>query len=200
MKKVIILAILLVIGLFLVFLITRSTKSKDKAYQISTSEQTIIKEIKALNRLETAQFTIEKVIDAGTQENRFKDILFGDRILLLAHGTVTAGFDLSQLNEDDVDVTGSSIVLRLPSPRILTTKLDNEQTRVYDRKLGLLSKGDKDLETQARRAAEDVIRQGACDGDILLEANQNGKKQLTALLKVLQFSEIQIITSEGSCE
>ncbi len=66
------------------------------SFTVRMSSQTVIKEIRALNRLETASYTIEKVIDAGTTGNRFSELLYGDRILLIAHGQVIAGFDLSK--------------------------------------------------------------------------------------------------------
>ena len=48
----------------------------DDPFSFNTSSKTVIKELRELNRLETASFTIEKVIDAGTNGNRFQEILF----------------------------------------------------------------------------------------------------------------------------
>jgi hypothetical protein len=199
MKKILLVtAVVLLLCMVLFGLISRKAK-KDDAYTITAGKTTVIKELRALNRLETAQFTIEKVIDAGTSGSRFQEILFGDRILLIAHGEVIAGFDMSKLDADDIVVEGNSITMTLPAPQILVTNLNNEQTRVYDRRQGFLTKGDKDLESAARKAAEDTIRQAACEGGILSTASENGKKQLTVLLKSLQFTSVQITVGEGSC-
>ena len=147
-------------------------------FEFQASRQTVIKEIRSLNRLETAQFTIEKVIDAGTTGNRFEELLFGDRILLIAHGAVIAGVDLSKINPEDVVINNDVLTISLPPPEILVTRLDPEMTRVYDRRTGVLSKGDKDLESQARSEAEKIIREAACTGGILREASQNAQRQL----------------------
>lgn len=168
-------------------------------YTIRTSSQTVIKELKALNRLETAQFTIEKVIDAGKSGNVFQQFLFGDKILLVAHGEVIAGFDFSKLEKNDIQVNTTTVRLTLPSPEILVTTLNNDQTRVYDRKLGLLSRGDKDLEAVARSEAEKAIRQAACQGDILGQASTNARSQLTALLKAFGFTTVIITIPEAAC-
>jgi hypothetical protein len=172
--------------------------SKPK-YTFNVSKQTVIKELKSLNRLETAQFTIEKVIDAGTSGNRFQQILFGDRILLIAHGEVIAGVDLSSLQEDDIEVQGSELRLKLPPSQILVSRLDNEETRVYDRRQGLLSRGDTNLESEARSAAEETIRNAACTGGILAEASKNSRTQLTTLFKALGFTTVIIDAPVGSC-
>lgn len=168
-------------------------------YVVRTSSQTVIKELKALNRLETAQFTIEKVIDAGKSGNVFQQFLFGDKILLVAHGEVIAGIDFSKLENSNIKVDGTTVRLELPEPEILVTTLNNEETRVYDRKLGLLSKGDKDLEAVARSAAEKAIRQAACQGEILNQASSNARSQLTALLKALGFTTVIISIPQASC-
>lgn len=171
----------------------------DKGFEINTSSKTVIKELRQLNRLETASFTIEKVIDAGTTGNQFQQILFGDRILLIAHGEVIAGFDLAKLSNDNVKIDGQTLRLTLPQPQILVTRLDNEQTRVYDRRQGLLTKGNDELESEARKAAEKEISDAACNGNILDEASKNARNQLTTLFKTLGFTTVIITIPEASC-
>jgi hypothetical protein len=169
------------------------------SFSVRMSKTTVIKELKELNRLETASFTIEKVIDAGTTGNQFQEILFGDRILLIANGQVIAGFDLSKLSANDITIKDHEIRLNLPKPEILVTTLNSNETRVYDRRLGILSQGNKDLESQARIEAEKAIRQAACQGKILDEASKNARQQLSALFKAMQFTTITIAIPEASC-
>lgn len=164
------------------------------------SSQTVIKQLQALNRLETASFTIEKVIDSGTQGNIFQQLLFGDKILLIAHGQVIAGFDLSRLLASDIEVNGKILKIVLPPPQILVTKLDNKETRVYDRTRGLLSSGDKDLESKTRLAAEKEITKSACAGNILEEAAKNARSQLSTLFKTAGFTTVVISIPNGNCE
>lgn len=166
---------------------------------INLNGASVIKELRDLNRLETASFTIEKIIDAGTSGNVFQEFIYGDKILLIAHGDVVGGFDLSQLDQNSVIVSGTTLQITLPKPQILSATLDNAQTRVYDRRLGLLSHGDKDLESKARLAATQSIQDAACKASILTEATNNARKQLTALFKALGFVNITIIIPQGSC-
>jgi len=169
------------------------------SYSLKTSNTSVVEELRALNRLETAQFTLEKIIDAGTESGSFKQFLFGDRVLLIAHGVVIAGFNLEQLRDDAVKITGQDISITLPAPEILFATLDNGQTRVFDRKLGLLTKGDDALESKVRGEAIPIIRKAACDGDILGEAAKNGRDQLTALLKTLGFAQVIVEIPAGDC-
>lgn len=188
----IILVILLLVGWFFVF--------KDSGgIKLNTDRAAVIREMRSLQRFETASFTIEKIIDGGTSGNVFQQFLFGDKILLIAHGQVIAGFDLSQISEKDIEVKDQSIRVTLPKPQVLVTTLDNTQTKVYDRTRGILSPGDKDLESKAREAAEKSIKNAACKGGILKQASDNARKQLTAFLSALGFVQISIDIPEGSC-
>lgn len=159
----------------------------------------VVKQIQALNRWETASFTIEKVIDQNSGGNVFQKFLFGSRLLLIAHGTVIAGFDLSTLSENSIRVNNESVTVVLPPPTILITSLDNQKTRVYDRQQGLLATNTNDLEANARLSAENDIRAAACSEGILANASENAKKQLTPVLQSLGFTSVTIQIPNGSC-
>ncbi len=163
------------------------------------SSQAVVTQMRSLNRWETASFSIEKVIEKGTSQNKFAQILFGDKILLIAHGEVIAGFDLSNITANSVSVHGTSIDISLPPPQILVTRLDNKLTYVYDRQQGFLAPNGKDLESEARLSAENDIRAAACTEGILSKASDTAKTQLTSLLKGIGFSTIHIIIPQGSC-
>jgi hypothetical protein len=194
------LAILAIMGLFYVFNLLNGLINKSST-SVDISRTAVIREIKSLNRLETAQFTIDKVIEAGTDknDNTFSQILYGDRLLLIAHGTIIGGVDLSKLTENDVQVSGQTISMTLPAPEILVSTIDNAQTKVFDRKLGFLTKGDKNLEAEARQKALTSIEQAACEGGILVQSGDNAKKQLTVLLGGLGFTSVTVNVPSGSC-
>ncbi|MBI3954820.1 DUF4230 domain-containing protein [Candidatus Gottesmanbacteria bacterium] len=191
------LGVLILIG-FLIWLLVKFNIS---SIQINTNLTAVIKQIQSLQRLETASFTIEKIINAGTTgDNVFQRLLFGDKILLIAHGQAIAGFDLSLVSDKDIQVDGKNIRVVLPKPQLLTVYLDNTQTRVYDRQRGILSTDEKDLETQARIAAEKSIREAACQGNILQQASDNARKQLTASFYSLGFETVTIDIPPASCQ
>jgi hypothetical protein len=191
--------ILILLGLGVYFLVGFIRHVGESRYVYRASSETVIKEIRSLNRLETASFTIEKVIDAGTGGGSLQQFLFGDRLLLIAHGSVIAGFDLAKIQETDVQVEDTTLRLTLPPPQILVTTLDPKETRVYDRRTGLLNKGDKDLETEARTEAENIITQAACTGGILQEAEKNARNQLSVLFKGLGFTTVVFTIPQGVC-
>ena len=166
---------------------------------VDTSRASVIRQVQSLNRLETSSYTMDKIIEAGQNGNAFQNLLYGDKILLVAHGTVVAGVDMSAVQPADVTVNGEDLSLKLPPTQIFSTTLDNSQTKVFDRQLGLLSKGNQNLETQARQAAESSIRQAACDGGILADAAKNAHDRLEQMFKLAGFSSVSVSVSAGKC-
>lgn len=151
---------------------------------------TIVHEVQELARLETMQYTVEKVIIAETGQGPF-GFLFGDRLLLVAHGVVIAGVDLRKLDPEDlwIDDAGQ-VILRLPESEIFITSLDNEKSYVYDRDTGLLTHGDVNLEATARMAAEEEIKRAALEDGILSQAQLNAENYLYRMLRSLGFTDV----------
>jgi hypothetical protein len=161
----------------------------------------VITQIRELGRLETASYTVEKVLEGGVdQGNELLNLLLGDRLLFIAHGEVIAGVDLTELGDDDVTVSDDrqSVTLRLPPARILTRRLDNELSRVYDREQGLLTKGDPELESQVRQDAERAVLAAACEGGILAQADLNAQRQVQILLLALDFRDVNFLPARAA--
>ena len=153
----------------------------------------IITDVQALGRLETAKFLMQTVIDLRREPTTIWDQVFGtDTLLLVAGGEVVAGFDLGQMTPQDTRVRGDMVTIVLPAPEILHSKLDNQQTYVYEQKTGLFRKPDKNIEGEARLLAEQAMQRRAVEGGILEQAQTNGRVQMEAFLRSLGFTEVVI--------
>jgi hypothetical protein len=154
---------------------------------------TVVLEIRALSRLETASYTIEKVITAESGEGPL-GFLFRDRLLLVAHGQVIAGVDLERMTEDDIRVAGDRVFVTLPPAEVFVATLDNDQTYVYERDTAIFGQ-QVDLETLARQAAEEAILEAALEDGILEQAQTNAESTIRSLLMGLGFREVVFVTA-----
>ena len=66
------------------------------------SQPSVVEKIRELKRLETVVYTIDKVVEGDRESLILPDFLAGDKILLIAHGEVIAGIDLSTLQPSNV--------------------------------------------------------------------------------------------------
>src|SRR4030043_231437 len=99
---------------------------------------TIINQIRPLARLETIQYTVEKVTTAEIGQTTLPQ-LFGDKLLFVGHGAVIAGIDLSKIRSEDLSYEDGILVINLPKAEVFVATLDNNQSYVYDRDTGLLT-------------------------------------------------------------
>ena len=154
---------------------------------------TIVHQVRRLARLETVQYTIEKVVTAESGQEGVWATLFGDRLLFVAHGVVIAGVDLGKLGPEDLWVQDGVLYVRLPEPEVFVATLDNEKSYVYDRDTGLLTKGQTDLETVARQAAEQAILEAALEDGILEQARANAEVFLERRFEQLGYTRVVFV-------
>jgi hypothetical protein len=150
---------------------------------------TYINEVRALARLETIQYSIEKVITAEIGQGTF-DFLFGDRLLFVAHGIVIAGIDMEKIGPEHLRLENGVLYVTLPPAEIFIATLDNQKSYVYDRDTGFLSQGVQDLETLARQTAEDEIRRAALEDGILQQAQTNAENYLFRFFQALGYDNV----------
>lgn len=155
----------------------------------------IIEEINSLARLETSSYAFQDIL----QIERNKELLFGvfgESLLFVAYGDVIAGVDLAKLDANDLQVASpTKILVRVPEAEIFLTDLDNDRSYVADRDIGLLTKGDADLETQIRQEAENRMLQAALENGILDRANEEARNFMADFLRQLGFTEIEFSTT-----
>jgi len=160
---------------------------------IRIDQPTVVRQIQQLQRLETVNYSMDKIISGERDNPYLPKFLAGDRLLLVVHGDVIGGVDLSQLHAQDVSIRDKTISVRLPKSEILVTRIDNSKTRVYSRDTGLFSSPDPNLETEVRQEAERQLRDAALQDNILKTADDNARSTLSALLHSLGFSSVEFL-------
>lgn len=150
---------------------------------------TYIYDVRALARLETIQYSVEKVITAEQNQGTF-DFLFGDRMLFVAHGTVIAGIDMDKIQPADMQLVNGILNVRLPPAEVFVATIDNQKSYVYTRETGMLSKQAVDLETLARQSAEQEIMKAAIEDGILQQAQTNGETFLLKFFNSLGYKTV----------
>lgn len=155
----------------------------------------VLLSVRELARLEAIDFHMERIIDLTDKQQ----VLFGlveaqDSLLLVAVGDVSAGVDLAQLQPEDIraDMSARSVQIRLPQPRVFSTRIDNQRTYVHHRRTDALARRRESLEARARQEAESTLRQAAVEAGILDRAKLSTTRTIDSVLRSLGFEDIQI--------
>jgi hypothetical protein len=164
----------------------------------TTTGPGVVEGIQDLNQLVTVRWTESVPItkeSGGTELERF---FFGERVLLISVGEVEAGVNLADIGGEDVQVNGISVTLRLPEPEILSTRLNEEETRVYDRDFSLLNlRSDDDLVDEAREQALIEVEETTRKTGILDYAESNAEDSIRAFVTSLGFGEVEFVDCDG---
>lgn len=166
---------------------------RDGRVVIHSDQPTVVRQIQQLQRLETVRYTMDKIISGERDNPYLPKFLVSDRLLLVVHGEVIGGVDLSELQAKDVSVRGRKVTVHLPNAVVLVTRLDSAKTRVYSRDTGLFSSPDPNLESEVREEAERQLQQAALEDGILRTAQKNAQNAITSILRGLGFEQVEFL-------
>ncbi|MDQ3791040.1 MAG: DUF4230 domain-containing protein [Actinomycetota bacterium] len=158
----------------------------------TTTGPVVVEGIQDLDQLATVRWRESVVITRESGGTELEQLVSGERVLLVATGDVEAGVNLADLEGEDVRVDGETVTIRLPEPEILSVSLDEDETGVYDRDLGLLNiRPDDDLVEEARERALMEVEGAARENGILDYAESNAEDSLRAFVTTLGFEEVR---------
>jgi hypothetical protein len=192
-------AIFVVAIVGIIFVVRRRRKAQGLVKPEARDPEALIMHIRGINKLASVTYREQLIHKYETHRNAsaFTKWLRNDSVLMVAHGEIMAGIDLSKMQREDITIRGGAIQIRLPQPEIIMSKLDNEKTWVERRVSGRFA-NTKDTETLARIEAEQKMLQTANEGGILEEAFERIQQPLTQFLTSMGFSQIDIYLSGGT--
>ncbi len=147
---------------------------------------TYIKQIQALSRLETIQYSVEQVVTAEEGQGTF-GFLFGNKMIVQVHGTVIAGIDMSKIQPGDLQMQNGVLTVKLPPAEIFVTTVDEDKSKVFNVQTGIFAQPDPGMVLPALTGAKDKIQQAAVDDGILEIAQQNAVTYLTRFFAALGY-------------
>lgn len=196
MKTLLTLLIGLAWGAVLLFLWYQQRYALTATRYVSSTTSSIITQLQETSKLTSMTMTVAQVIESRREfealipwfdiEAQIRRALFDDALIMTIEGVVNAGVDLSQIGSWDVVISTSGderiATIFLPETEIFDVYL-TENTKPFERSLGILSKGDATLETQMRNAAIQAIKEQAIDQGILAQATESAKNTIAWLIR-----------------
>jgi hypothetical protein len=159
--------------------------STPKTYNTAT----LLLQVQSLSQLVTVKYVMEKVVVLEDRsQNPVRQLLPDEtRVILIAHGIVKSGVDLSRMKPEDLQLSGKHITIRLPPAQITDAYLDEKQTQVIEHNTSFMRQFNKDLEQNARQNAVEDIRRAARGSGINRDADERARLELRNLFGQLGF-------------
>ncbi|MEM7067157.1 MAG: DUF4230 domain-containing protein [Cyanobacteria bacterium P01_B01_bin.77] len=165
----------------------------------------VIEQVQGASELTTAIFSMEALVPTESNRTVGNYVVGQTNLLYIAHGEVRAGIDLEAISEKNIEVIDGagdqspSLVVTLPAPKILDSKLDVTRSKVYEYDRGFLNLGPDrapELQTLAQQEALKRIRQGACDEGILSMASERAEVTMRQLLEPIGYGNLTVNVTE----
>lgn len=155
----------------------------------------VVTQIRNISEFTTACYyedlVIQEVKDSENTINKVSswfgaESLSKDELCLIAQGKVRAGFNLSNLSEDAISISGDTLRLALPKPEIFDVIVNPSNYEVF------VEEGDWSHEQVAAIQAKirTQIEQDALNYGILEQADKIGRERLTELFKVFGYNSV----------
>jgi uncharacterized protein DUF4230 len=176
-----------------------------RSQTIDRSQPVLLVSIQDLARFEAASGNFQVVVDIQQDQRFIPDIIFSQRSLFVAAGTVAAYVDFSNVGPSDV-VTSTdrkTVTINLPAPQLDKPVLDLSRSYVYASSSGLINKfgdifgGDQNKQQELYLYAEQKIAAASVDSQLGQRAATNTKAMLTELFKSLGFTSITVNFAAG---
>jgi hypothetical protein len=161
----------------------------------------IIKQMSSVSELTTSVFVMDTIVPASSRRRLGNIILGKTKLLYVARGEVKAGLDLSKIQPQHINIDGDSIVIKLPAPEILDSKVDVSKSQVYDYDRGFLNLGPDvapQLQIQAQHYTLNQIKKNACEQDILKQANDKAVTLITQLMTNVGYTNVKVIVTDNN--
>jgi len=162
---------------------------------ITNSTKSVIAKLQSVNKLESAEMTITKIMRSEkglvdiipnmSIDNTIQDFLFQDKMIFEVEWRVIAWIDLSKMQTWDVFTKIDwSVKINLPEAEVLHVILD-ENSKPFERKIWVFTKWDVEMETMIRNKAKEEMEVEAIESGILEVAHKNAKENLEKIFEDL---------------
>jgi hypothetical protein len=180
-------AVLIVTGFALGWWIHGWRPAEDPKLICSTDSGPTLEQIETLSKLTTLKAS---VADALVTQLRGKT--GGITAVLVIHGDVTLGVDLSKASFGSVDARSRTATLVLPTPRIQSVSLDQEKTKVValcENGLWIIAPRGEDADAAvanlAYREAQRILARAAKDPDLIERARRQTEEIVTVFFAAI---------------
>lgn len=165
-----------------------------------------VEHIREITELSLVEYNYAEIVASQTDMPAFIGALYGQEVVIVAVGTVTAGFELSNLNEDSIEferqnLIGGEYILYIPEPELLRCYLNEDKTYVAERRRAAFAPTNTAIDDSVRTFAVQTFSEMALEEEILVHAKQRFEGVLGQTLTAINFKgkyRIEYIPNEDT--
>lgn len=192
LKPILLLALVAVVVIAVLFAYTRGLiPGLGTTYTVNTT--LILDGIQQLSSLTVTRYNYSSTVYTERDMPDFLKFLYGDRQVMVAVGSVTAGIDMNRIQPQDVTWDGEVLSLRLPAPSLQDCFLDDGATYIADQQTGLFARRDPNIDQDTRRYVVGQFRDAALAAEILAQAQTQAEQVIRQFVALVSADAVRRI-------
>lgn len=187
LRQLVVIAVIAAVASVSTFLMT-SRISEREAF----SSSGVIERVRSISELNTVEMYFNEIIDFKNAKlfNSFEIPFTQKSFIFTVKARVKAGIDLSSIKEEDVEIDGKRLVLRLDEPVITSGEILSY--KAYDEKDGLFNEVTTEDTLKALELFEKDLRKQAAENGIIEKAKENAEKTIEGLFMMSGYEQVKI--------
>ena len=152
----------------------------------------VLEQVKDISELNTVEMYFNEIIDFKNAKlfNNFQIPFTEKSFIFTVKSKVKAGVDLSSIDEGDIAISGKSLLIQLPNPKITSKEILSY--KVYDEKNGLFNEVTTEDTLKALELFEKDMEEQALSSGIIEKSKENTEHIIRNLFLSYGFESIEI--------
>ena len=187
LRQLVVIAVIAAVASVSTFLMT-SRISEREAF----SSSGVIERVRSISELNTVEMYFNEIIDFKNAKffNSFEIPFTQKSFIFTVKARVKAGIDLSSVKEEDVEIDGRRLVLRLDDPVITSGEILSY--KAYDEKDGLFNEVTTEDTLKALELFEKDLRKQAAENGIIEKAKENAEQTIEGIFMMSGYEQVKI--------
>lgn len=152
----------------------------------------VLEQVKDISELNTVEMYFNEIIDFKNAKlfNNFQIPFTEKSFIFTVKSKVKAGVDLSSIDEGDIAISGKSLLIKLPNPKITSKEILSY--KVYDEKNGLFNEVTTEDTLKALELFEKDMEEQALSSGIIEKSKENTEHIIRNLFLSYGFESIEL--------
>ena len=152
----------------------------------------VLEQVKDITELNTVEMYFNEIIDFKNAKlfNNFQIPFTEKSFIFTVKSKVKAGVDLSSIDEGDIAISGKSLLIKLPNPKITSKEILSY--KVYDEKNGLFNEVTTEDTLKALELFEKDMEEQALSSGIIEKSKENTEHIIRNLFLSYGFESIEL--------
>ena len=152
----------------------------------------VLEQVKDISELNTVEMYFNEIIDFKNAKlfNNFQIPFTEKSFIFTVKSKVKAGVDLSSIDEEDIAISGKSLLIQLPNPTITSKEILSY--KVYDEKNGLFNEVTTEDTLKALELFEKDMEEQALSSGIIEKSKENTEHIIRNLFLSYGFESIEL--------